>query len=56
MPVSEAAIFCSLAADAGVPARLVGSFTGDTLTLGEAKAPMADLSNIWRNSFAAALT
>ncbi|RMH44677.1 MAG: phosphoribosylformylglycinamidine synthase subunit PurL [Alphaproteobacteria bacterium] len=40
------------AAEAGVPIRAVGRFGGDTVRLGEAEAPLAELSDIYRNTFA----
>ncbi|MGO4915086.1 phosphoribosylformylglycinamidine synthase subunit PurL [Pseudogemmobacter sp. W21_MBD1_M6] len=41
------------ASAAGVPASTVGRFTGHTVKLGTSEAPMAELSQIFRSSFAA---
>jgi phosphoribosylformylglycinamidine synthase len=41
------------ASTAGVPAITVGRFTGYTVRLGHSEAPMAELSKIFRSSFAA---
>ncbi|RME17547.1 MAG: phosphoribosylformylglycinamidine synthase subunit PurL, partial [Alphaproteobacteria bacterium] len=40
------------AAKAGVPIESVGRFTGDSLRIGSSSAPMAELSAIFRSSFA----
>ena len=43
------------AANAGVPIRSVGRFTGDSVRLGQAEAPLADLAALYRGAFAQAL-
>jgi phosphoribosylformylglycinamidine synthase subunit PurL len=43
------------AGQAGVPIASVGRFTGDTLRIGSSEASMADLSDLYRSSFAAAV-
>ena len=43
------------AASAGVPIRSVGRFTGDSVRLGQAEAPLADLAALYRGAFAQAL-
>ena len=43
------------AAAAGVPARTVGAFGGETVRLGEDEAPLAELAALWRGAFAAAV-
>ncbi|QBF32218.1 phosphoribosylformylglycinamidine synthase subunit PurL [Thalassococcus sp. S3] len=40
---------------AGIPIQSVGRFTGDCVRMGGAEAPLADLSDLYRGSFAAAL-
>ncbi len=40
------------ASRAGVPLATVGRFGGDTLRLGGANAPLAELSTLWRGAFA----
>jgi phosphoribosylformylglycinamidine synthase len=40
------------AGNAGVPIQSVGRFTGDTVRFGSSEAPLAELSAIYRNSFA----
>jgi phosphoribosylformylglycinamidine synthase len=40
---------------AGVPIRTVGRFTGDTVRLGPAQAPLADLVALWEGTLAARL-
>ncbi len=55
VPMTEATILVDLAKSSGVPARLVGSFGGDTLTFGDASAKMADLSALYHAGFEAAV-
>ena len=55
VPMSEATVLVDLAKNAGVPARLVGSFGGDMFGMGDAKAPMAELTALYRSSFATAV-
>ena len=43
------------ASGAGVPIRSVGRFTGDSVKLGNAEAPLADLAALYRSAFAQAL-
>jgi phosphoribosylformylglycinamidine (FGAM) synthase-like enzyme len=43
------------AGQAGVPIHSVGKFTGDTMWMGNCSAPMSELSEIYRSSFAAAI-
>ncbi|SDN88286.1 phosphoribosylformylglycinamidine synthase [Lutimaribacter pacificus] len=43
------------AGKAGVPMKTVGRFTGDTVRLGGAEAPLDELSALYRGSFAGAL-
>ncbi len=43
------------ASAAGIPIATVGRFTGDTIRMGSASAPLADLSELFRTSFAAAV-
>ncbi len=43
------------AAQAGVPITSVGRFTGDTVKIGTSEAPLAELSQLFRTSFAAAV-
>ena len=43
------------AAQAGVPITSVGRFTGDTVKIGGTSTPLADLSDLYRSSFAAAV-
>ena len=43
------------ASGAGVPIRSVGRFTGDSVKLGNAEAPLADLVALYRGAFAQAL-
>ncbi|WP_415836579.1 AIR synthase related protein, partial [Palleronia rufa] len=54
-PFDAAEALMTAAAKAGVPVRTVGRFGGDTVTLGRASAPLAELSAIYRGAFAAAL-
>ncbi len=51
----QAEALMSTAAAAGVTVTTVGKFTGDTVKIGNAEAPLAELSEIFRNSFAAAV-
>jgi phosphoribosylformylglycinamidine synthase len=44
------------AGNAGVALAVVGRFGGDTVHLGRATAPLADLSALYRSAFAAAVT
>ena len=55
LPPSEAAMFCALAADAGIPARIVGAFGGDDVSFGDDRAALSELSAIWRGAFADAI-
>jgi phosphoribosylformylglycinamidine synthase II len=41
---------------AGVPLHTVGKFTGDTVRFGTSEAPLAELAEIYRTSFAASAT
>ncbi|MEM9126630.1 MAG: hypothetical protein AAGB28_12655, partial [Pseudomonadota bacterium] len=43
------------AGQAGVPLVSVGRFTGDTVKIGTSEAPLADLQDTFRTSFAAAV-
>jgi len=43
------------AAQAGVPITSVGRFTGDTVKMGGTAAPLSELSDLYRSSFAAAV-
>ncbi|EEX10939.1 phosphoribosylformylglycinamidine synthase II [Ruegeria lacuscaerulensis ITI-1157] len=43
------------AGQAGVPITSVGRFTGDTVRIGSSEAPLAELSTIYRTSFAEAV-
>ncbi|WP_147125124.1 phosphoribosylformylglycinamidine synthase subunit PurL [Shimia ponticola] len=43
------------AAQAGVPITSVGRFTGDMVKMGTTSAPLAELSDLYRSSFAAAV-
>ena len=43
------------ASGAGVPIRSVGRFTGDSVKLGNAEAPLAELAALYRGAFAQAL-
>ncbi|OYX41805.1 MAG: phosphoribosylformylglycinamidine synthase II [Rhodobacterales bacterium 32-67-9] len=52
---SDIAALTAAAQAAGVPLALVGRFGGDTVTLGAASAPLADLSHLYRTAFAAAI-
>jgi phosphoribosylformylglycinamidine synthase len=52
---SEAALLCDMAGREGVPCRVVGSFGGPEVRLGEAAAPLAELLALWRGAFAAGL-
>ena len=52
---SDIAALTASARAAGVPLALVGRFGGDTVTLGAASAPLADLSHLYRTAFAAAV-
>ncbi|KJZ29946.1 hypothetical protein TW83_17320, partial [Paracoccus sp. S4493] len=40
---------------AGVPIATVGRFGGDSVTLGDDSAPLAELSSLYRTAFAAAI-
>ncbi len=51
----QAEALMSAAATAGVTVTTVGKFTGDTVKFGNAEAPLAELSEIFRSSFAAAV-
>jgi len=55
LPATEATMVCDAAKQAGVPARIVGSFGGTDLRLGEDIAALAELGGIYRTSFAAAV-
>jgi len=56
VPVSEATALVELAQSSGVPARLIGSFGGDALQLGDAKAPMSELTALYQSAFETAVT
>ncbi|MGB0903038.1 MAG: phosphoribosylformylglycinamidine synthase II, partial [Halocynthiibacter sp.] len=43
------------AGQAGVPVASVGTFGGDTVNMGGSSAPLAELSDTYRTSFAAAV-
>jgi phosphoribosylformylglycinamidine synthase len=43
------------AAQAGVPLHSVGKFTGETVWMGNCSAPLSELSEVYRSSFAAAV-
>ncbi|WP_300055639.1 phosphoribosylformylglycinamidine synthase subunit PurL [uncultured Roseobacter sp.] len=51
----QAAELTTAASKAGVPLTQVGSFGGDTLTFGTQSAPLADLTALYRQSFAKAV-
>ncbi len=55
VPASEAASLVDMAQSAGVPARLIGSFGGASFQMGEAKAPMSELTDLYRSAFASAV-
>ena len=44
------------AGQAGVTVTSVGRFTGDSIRIGQAEAPLSELAALYRHSFAAALT
>jgi len=44
------------AGQSGVPVTAVGRFTGDTVRIGTSSMPLSELSDIYRNSFAAAVS
>ena len=50
VPATEATMLVDLATSQGIPARLIGSFGGDTIRLGDAEAPLSELGNIYRTS------
>ncbi|WP_343116983.1 phosphoribosylformylglycinamidine synthase subunit PurL [Ostreiculturibacter nitratireducens] len=52
----EAMSFRAAASAAGVPVAEVGRFGGDTVAMGAASAPLAELSAIYRTAFAAAIS
>ncbi|RMD48545.1 MAG: phosphoribosylformylglycinamidine synthase subunit PurL [Alphaproteobacteria bacterium] len=52
-PPSEAAHLCAAAEAAGVPARIIGAFGGETLRLGDEEAPLAELVAAWKAVFPA---
>ena len=43
------------AGQAGVPVATVGKFGGDMVKIGRSEAPLAELKDIFRSSFAAAV-
>ncbi len=51
VPMSEASMLVDLANSQGIPARLIGSFEGNQLKLGDAQAPISELAKIYRSSF-----
>ncbi|NIZ13549.1 phosphoribosylformylglycinamidine synthase subunit PurL [Phaeobacter sp. HF9A] len=51
----QAEALMSAAAQAGVPLSSVGRFTGDSVKIGSSEAPLDELSEIFRSSFAAAV-
>ena len=52
---ADAQALLERAAQAGVPAAQLGQFGGDQINLGGDCAPLAELSSLYRGSFAAAL-
>jgi phosphoribosylformylglycinamidine synthase len=48
----EAEALMAAASRAEVPIRTVGRFTGDSVKLGDREAPLDDLSDLFRKSFA----
>jgi len=44
------------AGQSGVPVTAVGRFTGDTVRIGTSSMPLSELSDIYRNSFAAVVS
>jgi len=55
VPASDAAAFVEQAKISGIAARLVGSFGGDRFKMGTVDASLADLTALYRSSFAAAV-
>lgn len=53
VPMTEATILIDLAKSQGIQARLIGSFGGEDFALGDAKADLADLVAIYRDTFGA---
>ncbi len=53
--VESAKALIEAASDAGVPVQPVGRFGGGYMRMGNAEAPMADLSRLYRAAFAAAI-
>ncbi|WP_420567497.1 phosphoribosylformylglycinamidine synthase subunit PurL [Thalassovita sp.] len=51
----QAEALMTAAAAAGVPIATVGKFTGDTVKLGTAEAPLSELAALYRGSFEAAV-
>ncbi|MBV0890403.1 phosphoribosylformylglycinamidine synthase subunit PurL [Paracoccus sp. Z118] len=51
----DAAALMTAAQEAGVPLANVGRFEGDTVSLGDDAAPLAELSALYRTAFAAAI-
>ncbi|MAM61205.1 phosphoribosylformylglycinamidine synthase subunit PurL [Maritimibacter sp. UBA3975] len=52
----QAEALMTAAGRAGVPIHSVGKFTGDSVKFGTSEAPLADLADIYRTSFAATAT
>ncbi|MDR5651863.1 phosphoribosylformylglycinamidine synthase subunit PurL [Ruixingdingia sedimenti] len=52
---TDAAALVAAGAAAGVPVAVVGRFGGDTVRLGAAEAPLAELSALYRSAFARAV-
>ncbi len=55
VPMTEASLLLDLAKGQDIPARLVGSFGGTELKLGDATAPLSEISAIYRRSFGDAI-
>ena len=55
VPMSDATLLIEKAEQNSVSARLIGSFGGADLVLGEERAPLSELSVIYRGAFAAAV-
>ena len=54
-PAAEAETLIETAVREGVPAAIVGRFGGDHVTFGTDRAPLAELSRLYRTAFAAAI-
>ena len=55
LPATEAAMLCQLANDAGIDARIVGSFGGDAVRLGDASIGLAELAALSDGALTGAL-